>query len=159
MNLTVQQWQQVIFGDESRFLLYPVDGRLRVLRWAGERLMDDCVQPRVAGGGGSVHVWGAICADGKSQLVILDQNVTGAVDTQILDQNLVLWALGFFGNNFRYQDDNGPSHRARVVTTYVEEHDANVLRQPALSPDLNPNEPSRDQLGRAINRGKIYRPN
>lgn len=149
-NLTVQHWQHVIFGDESRFLLYPVDGRLRVRRRAGERLMDDCVQPRVAGGGGSVHVWGAICADGKSQLVILDQNVTGAVYTQILDQNLVPWARGLFGNNFRYQDDNAPSHRARVVTTYVEEHDVNVLRQPALSPDLNPIEHLWDQLGRAI---------
>ena len=29
-NLTVAHWQHVIFGDESRFQLYPVDGRLRV---------------------------------------------------------------------------------------------------------------------------------
>ena len=27
-NLTVAHWQHVIFGDESRFQLYPVDGRL-----------------------------------------------------------------------------------------------------------------------------------
>ena len=31
-NLTVAYWQHVIFGDESRFQLYPVDGRLRVRR-------------------------------------------------------------------------------------------------------------------------------
>ena len=31
-NLTVAHWQHVIFGDESRFKLYPGDGRLRVRR-------------------------------------------------------------------------------------------------------------------------------
>ena len=35
-NLTVAHWQHVIFGDESRFQLYPVDGRLRVRRLPGE---------------------------------------------------------------------------------------------------------------------------
>ena len=34
-NLTVAHWQHVIFGDESRFQLYPVDGRLRVHRLPG----------------------------------------------------------------------------------------------------------------------------
>ena len=149
-NLTDEHWQHVIFGDESRFLLYPVDDRMRVRRRAGERLRDDCVQPRVAGGGGSVHVWGAFCAGGKSQLVILDRNVTGEVYRQVLDQNLLPWARGLFANNFRYQDDNAPAHRARVVTNFLEEQDVNVLRQPALSPDLNPIEHLWDQLGRAI---------
>ena len=35
-NLTVAHWQHVIFGDESRFQLYPVDGRLRVRRLPGD---------------------------------------------------------------------------------------------------------------------------
>lgn len=149
-NLTVQHWHHVVFADESRFLLFPVDNRMRVRRQAGERLRDEFVQARVAGGGGSVHVWGAFCADGKSQLVILDQNVTGVVYRQLLDRNLLPWAHGLFANNFRYQDDNAPAHRARVVTTYLEGQDVNVLRQPPLSPDLNPIEHLWDQLGRAI---------
>ena len=36
-NLTVAHWQHVTFGDESRFQLYLVDGRLRVRRLPGER--------------------------------------------------------------------------------------------------------------------------
>ena len=36
-NVTVTHWQHVIFGDQSRFQLYPVDGRLRVRRLPGER--------------------------------------------------------------------------------------------------------------------------
>lgn len=149
-NLTIQHWQHVVFGDESRFLLFPVDGRMRVRRREGERLLDECVQARVAGGGGSVHVWGAFCAGGKSELVILNQNVTGVVYRGILHQNLIPWAHGIFANNFRYQDDNAPAHRARVVTRYLEEQDVNQLRQPALSPDVNPIEHLWDELGRAI---------
>ena len=71
-----------------------------------ENVSGTTVQPRVAGGGGSVHVWDAFCTDGKNQLVILDQNVTGDVYTQILDQNLVPWARGLFASNFWYQYDN-----------------------------------------------------
>ena len=36
-NLTVAHWQHVIFGDKSRFQLYPVDGSLRVCHLPGER--------------------------------------------------------------------------------------------------------------------------
>ena len=35
-NLTMALWQHVIFGDESGFQLYPVDGKLRVCRVPGE---------------------------------------------------------------------------------------------------------------------------
>ena len=58
-NLTVAHWQHVIFGDESRFRLNPVDGRLRVRRLPGERFRPGCQAHRVQAGGGSVHVWGA----------------------------------------------------------------------------------------------------
>ena len=36
-NLTMAHWQHVIFDDESRFELYPVDGRLNVCCLPGER--------------------------------------------------------------------------------------------------------------------------
>ena len=36
-NLTMAHWQHVIFGDESRFQFYLVDGRLVVCRLPGER--------------------------------------------------------------------------------------------------------------------------
>ena len=65
-NLTVAHWQHVIFGDESRFQLYPVNGRLRVRRLPGERFRPGCQAHRVQAGGGSVHVWGAFHNGAKS---------------------------------------------------------------------------------------------
>ena len=71
-NLTVAHWQHVIFGDESRFQLYPVDGRLRVRRLPGERFRPGCQAHSVQAGGGSVHVWGAFHNSAKSPLVLPD---------------------------------------------------------------------------------------
>lgn len=149
--LTVPHWRHVIFADESRFLLYRTDGRVRVRRTRGEGLQDDYVQQTVAGGGGSVHVWGAFHYGGKSQLVQFGANVTGAVYRDTLAANLVPWARQIFGNNFRYQDDNAPAHRARVVQDFLTQQGVEVLAQPPCSPDTNPIEHLWDALGRAIN--------
>ena len=59
-----EQWSQVIFSDESRFLLHRNDGRVYVRRMAGEEFMEDCVQPTMKHGGGGIIVWGCINAKG-----------------------------------------------------------------------------------------------
>lgn len=154
-NLTVAHWQDVAFADESRFMLFPADGRLRVRRRAGESLLDECVRPRVAAGGGSVHVWGAFSAHGKPDLVALRQNVTGAVYQGILEQQLLPWARQEFGNNFRCQDGNASVHRAWLGRNFLQEQEVNALQQPSLSPDINPIEHLWDELGRAIRRRSV----
>ena len=80
-NLTVAHWQHVIFGDESRFQLYPVDGRLRVRRLPGEPFRPGCQAHGVQAGGGSVHVWGAFH---KFPLVLPDGYLTGVLYRGIL---------------------------------------------------------------------------
>ena len=105
----------VVFGDESRFVLYPVDGNQCIRQRTGECLPDQCVHNRVAGGGGSVHVWVAFCETAKNELFILDQNMIGAMSRPILYQNLVSCARGIFGDNFTCQDDHAHAHRARVL--------------------------------------------
>ena len=87
-NLTVAHWQHVIFGDESRFQLYPVDGRLRVRRLPGERFRPACQAHRVQAGGGSVHVWGAFHNSAKSPLVLPDGYLTFAKHLSAICQAL-----------------------------------------------------------------------
>ena len=55
-NPTVAQWQHIIFGDESRFQLYPVDGQMGVCRLPGERFLEDSQVDRVQAGGESIHM-------------------------------------------------------------------------------------------------------
>ena len=150
-NLTVAHWQHVIFGDESRFKLYPVDGRLRVRRLPGERFRPGCQAHRVQAGGGSVHVWGAFHNSVKSPLVLPDGYLTGVLYRDILQNTLVPFARHYFGDNYRYQDDNATPHRARVVLDFLQQGNVTKMEQPPRSPDCNPIEHLRDELGRAIN--------
>ena len=54
-NSTVAAWSHVIWGDESRFQLYAVDGGMIVLRLSGNASSNTA---RVQAGRGSVYIWG-----------------------------------------------------------------------------------------------------
>ena len=70
-------WQHFVFSDESRFVLYRQDGRVRVLRQAHEALLDECIQPRAQAGGGGVTIWGVCHSRGK----YLIRNISLSVNT------------------------------------------------------------------------------
>ena len=129
-NLTVAHWQHVIFGDELRFQLYPVDGRLRVRRLPGERFRPGCQAHRVQAGGGLVHVWGAFHNSAKSPLVLPDGYLTVVLYRGILQNTLVPFARHYFGDNYRYQDDNATPHRARVLLDFLQQ--GNVTKWSSL---------------------------
>ena len=74
-NWNHQHWSHVIFADESRFSLYHCDGRARVRRHVGERLVDCCIQEMDGNIGPSLMIWGAFHASGKSELVAVDGTV------------------------------------------------------------------------------------
>ncbi|CAM1332540.1 Uncharacterised protein at_DN2415 [Pycnogonum litorale] len=69
-----QDWDGVLFTDESRFHLDGSDGRAE--GWTdievNGMLMPVSVIQRRAFGGGSVMVWGGITSHGRTQLVIVD---------------------------------------------------------------------------------------
>ena len=149
-NLTVAHWQHVIFGDESRFQLYPVDGSLRVRRLPCERFWPGCQAHRVHAGGGSVHVWGAFHNSAKSPVVLPDGYLSGVLCRGILQNTLVPFSRHYFGDNYRYQDDNATRHRARVVLDFLQQGNVTKMEQLPRSPDCNPIEHLWDELGRAI---------
>ena len=146
-NLTVAHWQHVIFGDESRFQLYPVDGRLRVRRWPGERSGQGA---RLIGSKLVVvrSTYGELSTIAPNPLP--DGYLTGVLYRGILLNTLVPFARHYFGDNYRYQDDNATPHRARVVLDFLQQGKVTKMEQPPRSPDCNPIEHLWDELGRAI---------
>ena len=69
-------WNSVIFSNETRINLRQADGRIRVYRRRGERFSDECVVETDRFGGGSVLIWGGICAGRKTPIVFIAENLT-----------------------------------------------------------------------------------
>ena len=136
-------WQHVIISDESRFQLYPVDGRLMVRRLPGERFLQRCQAYRYQAGGGLEHVW-------ELFTVRPGRYLQGELYRNILRNTLVPFARQFFGNNYRYQDDNITPHHAGVVLDFLQFRNFNKMEQHAKSPDCNPIKHIWDELGHAI---------
>ncbi|GFX75187.1 hypothetical protein TNCV_3171141 [Trichonephila clavipes] len=62
----VTDWQNVVFSDESRFVLGSNDNRVRVLRRPGERYNFPHTVLRHTARTAGVRVWGAIAYDSRS---------------------------------------------------------------------------------------------
>lgn len=150
LRWTRAQWGQVLFTDESRFMVSPKDGRIRVWRRAHEQLQDDAVQETAAFGGGSIMVWGGISRHHRTPLYHVEGMLNGQRYLQEILQPLVTAALQQIGPQAVLQDDNATPHRCRAVNTFIQEAGITRMAWPAKSPDCNPIENIWGELGRRV---------
>lgn len=133
----INRFFKVVWSDESRFRLLVNDGRVKVWRTRGEdRYRNDLVVRMTQAGGGSVHVWGAIWHDGRSQLQILRQTVNGERYCQIIQTFLDEGRVP--NGDWTLQHDNAPAHQSRLVKDFLTNSQVQVMPWPSRSPDLNP---------------------
>ena len=59
-----------------------------------------------------------------------DGYLTGVLYRGILQNTLVPFARHYFGDNYRYQDDNATPHRARVVLDFLQQDNVTKMEQP-----------------------------
>ncbi|UYV69994.1 hypothetical protein LAZ67_7001413 [Cordylochernes scorpioides] len=72
------QWNEIVFTYESRFCLQHHDGRIRVWRHRGERMLNSCVMHRHTGPAPDIMVWGGIGYHSRIPLV----RIAGALNSQ-----------------------------------------------------------------------------
>lgn len=149
LHWTRNDWNNVIFSDESRFTVSHADGRMRVYRRKNERFAHCCIRERDRFGGGSVMVWGGILGNAKTDLVIVQGNLNAQRYIDLLNTNLLPF-LRNHGQGITFQHDNARPHTARITTQFLVQNNVNVLPWPAVSPDLNPIEHIWDELGRNV---------
>ncbi|GFV36284.1 transposable element Tcb2 transposase [Trichonephila clavipes] len=132
-------WSQVLFTDESRFILESDTRRVLVWRDRGTRNNPAFVRESSQYRRGGWMVWGGISIGGRTDLqIIRNGTLTGRRYADEILRPHVIHYGGAIGESFVFQDDNARPHRARLVENLLEAKTIQLMDQPACSPDLNP---------------------
>ncbi|GFX95097.1 transposable element Tcb1 transposase [Trichonephila clavipes] len=128
---------EIVFTDESRICLKHHDGRIRVWRHRGERILNSCVMHRHTGPAPDIKVWGGIGYHSRTPLV----RIAGTLNSQryiseVLEPIVLPYLQGLATAIF--QQDNARSHVAYIVHMFFVNHQIELLPWPARSPDLSP---------------------
>ena len=131
------EWNEIVFTDESRFCLQHHDGRIRVWRHRGERMLNSCVMHRHTGPAPGIMVWGGIGYHSRTPLV----RIAGTLKSQrYISEVLELVVLPYLQGlpTAIFQQDNARPHVTRIVQRFFVNRQIELLPWPALSPDLSP---------------------
>ncbi|GFW81836.1 transposable element Tcb1 transposase [Trichonephila clavipes] len=103
------EWNEVVFTDESRICLQHHDGRIRVWRHRGERMLNSCIMHR---------------------------HTCPAPGIMMLEPVVIPYLQGLATSIF--QQDNARAHVVRIVQRFFVNHQIEFLPWPARSQDLSP---------------------
>jgi transposase len=133
-------WDNVIFSDETKINMFGSDGKQWGWKMVGEGLLDRLVSGTVKFGGRSIMVWGSISSRGAGILKIIKGRMTGGDYVEILEGPLQqsIEKLGSDKKHVIFQHDNDPKHTCKKAKNWLKTNKLRVLDWPAQSPDLNP---------------------
>lgn len=117
----IQQWNRVLWSDESKFNLKGSDGAKTVRRPIGKHLNPRYTIGTVKHGGGKgLMVWG--CFSGFAGLGPLNR-INGIMDQfvyrDILEQQMLPYAEENMLLKWLFQQDNDPKHTSKYVKSWI----------------------------------------
>lgn len=131
-------WNKVLWTDESMIRMRHSHGRVYVWRRAGEELNYKCTLPTLKSFEKGLMVWGCISSYGAGKILILEGKVNAEVYLQLLRNVGLPEGRRLIGDDFVFQQDNAPIHKAKKVVEFLNQEKIDVLKWPAQSPDLSP---------------------
>ena len=143
----VKHRHSVVFSDEGRFCLYASDGRIRVRRRLGERILPEYIRARHTGPTSGFMVWGAISYNLQSHLVFLQGKVNSSrYNSQVINPVL----LAFFDRKVMCFFSRTVHVHKQLLRRNVHFVVYNNCPWPARSPDLSPIEHVWDMMKREL---------
>uniref|UniRef100_A0A8K9UFN3 Tc1-like transposase DDE domain-containing protein n=1 Tax=Oncorhynchus mykiss TaxID=8022 RepID=A0A8K9UFN3_ONCMY len=134
---TRQDWQKVLFTDDSWFCLTRGDGLICVYHRRNEHYTEVCTLQWDRFGGGGPSWSGAVSQHHRTELVVIAGNLNAVhYREDILLPHLVPFLQAH--PDMTLQHDNATSHNAHSVCDFPQDKNVLVLPWPAKSPDLNP---------------------
>ena len=134
---TPQQWDQVMFSDESAFKTFS-SRPMTVRRSPGSNRYDPKYTQKTVKHPDGIMVWGCYSSKGRGGLYFLPKNTTmnGIRYIEVLEDHLLSF-IKIHGTSI-FQHDSAPCHKAKLVTSWLISKNVDVLEWPGNSPDLNP---------------------
>ena len=125
-------WSTTFITDESAFYFH----RHKEKRWSSRGIPRREPHPKFSR---QVMIWGGISMMGPTSLAVIEGSVNQYSYQQILHEHLLPAASGYYGaENWRFQQDNAPPHKAASTREWLRNNCPVVLDWPPNSADLSP---------------------
>ncbi len=85
-----------------------------------------------------ITIWGGISTMGPSTLGLVRGTIDQYKYMELLEEHLLPNAEAYYGQDWRFQQDNAPPHSARNTMQWLNDNVPQILPWPPNSPDLSP---------------------
>jgi hypothetical protein len=129
-SYSLDVWWLEIWSDESSFTLFQTSCWVCVWRVPKEAWNPECLVPPVKHRGRSVVIWAVISWYCAGPIITLNGQIAASDYMDILGNQVhAIVQMMFPDNDAVFQDDNLPTHTARIVNSWIEEHESSCVKR------------------------------